>query len=58
MVRTLSQSFTPDASTPLQRYPDGIEEFYSLYEWLVDTLEDPEETELRNEVQPAFFHPQ
>ena len=38
-------------------YKGGIEEFYWLYEWLVDTLEDESELELKNGVQPAFFHP-
>ncbi|KAL1520071.1 hypothetical protein AB1Y20_023546 [Prymnesium parvum] len=38
-------------------YEEGIEEFYSLYEWLVDTLEDEGETMLDNQIQPAFFHP-
>ena len=39
------------------RYSGGIAEFYWLYEWLVDTLEDESEAELNNGVQPAFFHP-
>ena len=39
-------------------YPSGIEEFYGLYEWLVDTLESDDEEVLRNGVQPAFFHPE
>lgn len=38
-------------------YNGGIEDFYALYEWLVDTLEDEDETILNNQVQPAFFHP-
>merc|ERR1711862_717209 len=40
------------------KYPDGIEDFYSLYEWLVDTLESDDEDILENRVQPAFFHPE
>ena len=38
-------------------YKGGIEEFYALYEWLADTLEDDDEPILGNQVQPAFFHP-
>ena len=38
-------------------YPEGIEGFYWLYEWLTDTLESEDEIELNNAVQPAFFHP-
>ena len=39
------------------RYEGGIEEFYALYEWLADLLEDDDEPILGNQVQPAFFHP-
>ena len=39
------------------KYAGDIEEFYWLYEWLVDTLEDESELELKNGIQPAFFHP-
>ena len=48
-------------------YDQGIEEFYGLYEWLADTLEEaPEQPEasdtlealVGDRVQPAFFHPQ
>ena len=38
-------------------YAGSIDEFSWLYNWLVDTLEDPDETLLSNGVQPAFFHP-
>ena len=48
-------------------YADGIDAFYWLYEFLVDTLEEagehtealpPLEQLVGNRVQPAFFHPQ
>jgi uncharacterized protein len=39
-------------------YEGGIEPYYSLYEWLVDILEDEDEEILQNQVQPAFFHPE
>jgi len=48
-------------------YSDGIDAFYWLYEFLVDTLEEagehtealpPIEQLVGNRVQPAFFHPQ
>ena len=39
------------------RYAGSIDDFSWLYEWLVDTLEDPNESLLSNGVQPAFFHP-
>ena len=39
-------------------YPGGIEDFYELYEWLTDLLEDEDEPLLRGRLQPAFFHPE
>ena len=39
-------------------YKAGIEDFYWLYEWLVDTLEADDDPELGNAIQPAFFHPE
>ena len=52
------------------QYTEGIEDFYGLYEWLVDTLEEaPEAIDagtldadsiegiVADRIQPAFFHP-
>ena len=39
------------------QYHGGIEDFYSLYCWLTDTLESGDEPILNDQVQPAFFHP-
>lgn len=41
----------------MPNYEGDIDEFYYLYEWLVDLLESDDEELLENEVQPAFFHP-
>jgi len=35
----------------IPRYTGSIDEFYELYEWLTDTLEDPEEEVLNNQVR-------
>ena len=37
-------------------YAQNIEEYESLIDYLTELLESPEETLLRNGVQPAFFH--
>jgi hypothetical protein len=38
----------------IPRYTGSIDEFYELYEWLTDTLEDPEEEVLNNQVRLAW----